>query len=661
MITKIYFSIFVFFLTFPCAVCQTAYHDAIKLSEMLAVSPGTTDFKFPLKDSILYSEILIKYTNNNTSLTLKQIEQEYKDNIYIFKFLPNIGTLAADKGLFSINGTAKSLISSVGGLDVTTFADGLARFLVERSKEEISVTFFDRFKEKLNDYPELTKLFPTTAAFLNLIETYNYASMLQVLKESYEKDINDLSGNLRGLRELTESNCDKCKETNKAECISRINAIVGFFNKEESLYFVASTILIDNLIKGSNTAQIVNAIALDSQVTKFSDFNTANAFKLINLFSESLRSQDGDNIWVSSKDISDKLLSNTNAFTIYLGLLYQKSKSLDIKFDSLRFHDKLGSLVNKTSQIKTYLQELINNTENLNSEIKEIKEKKKDKTGFTTEDYHRYFNSIIDFLEDALKVQPTFNINISTQVAAYLKTTRSAGAIYYSIKNRDFGSVVFNTVIILDNTLPSNVKFKGELIKYGSFVASVAQADNPDEVKNAIEAAALPSGSSRIKRETYSNVSLNAYLGLFAGRERLFEIKETEKQTNFTFGPFAPVGVAWSWGIKPKSKSPTHGGKSFSLFVSLIDVGAVAALRLNDDNTDALPEIQLKNIIAPGLFGVFGFGRSPFSLGAGMQLGPTLRKIEPNVPQQNNDNYYLRYSVFFAVDIPLLNFYTKPR
>jgi hypothetical protein len=633
---------------------QIAYYDAIILSKEIDFAENK---QILLKKTDEVYKILAHYVSPDIQSKRDLIDLEFnKDGQGIDKN-PFIEIKGGTESNRLVELGQKISSSAIGGLDVTTFADGLARFLVERSKEEISVAFFDRFKEKLNDYPELTKLFPTTAAFLNLIETYNYASMLQVLKEGYEKDINDLSGNLRGLRELTEANCD----TNNVECKKRLNAIKNFFDKEESLYFVASTVLVDNLIKGSNAAQIVNAIASDSHVSKFPDANTANAFKLVNLFSESLRSQDSDKIWVGSKDISDKLLSDANVFKIYLALLYQQSKSSNIKFGSSQFHETLDSLVNQTSQIKTYLQKLITYTEVLNSQIKEIKDKKQDKIEFTTEDYYRYFNSTIDFIEHALNIQPTFHIDISTQAAAYLKTTRSAGAIYYSLKNRNFGSVVFNTIIILDNTLPSSAKFKSELIKYGSFVASVAQADSPDEVKNAIEAAALPSGSSRIKRETYYNVSLNAYLGPFAGGERLFEIKETEKQTSFSFGPFAPVGVAWSWGIKPTSDNPTHGGKSFSLFLSIIDVGAVAALRLNDNNTDALPEIKLKNIIAPGLFGVFGFGRSPFSIGAGLQLGPTLRKIEPNVTQQNNDNYYLRYSVFFAVDIPLFNFYTKPR
>ncbi len=60
--------------------------------------------------------------------------------------------------------------------------------------------------------------------------------------------------------------------------------------------------------------------------------------------------------------------------------------------------------------------------------------------------------------------------------------------------------------------------------KLGTFMATFVQAKSSDEVASAIESFALPQGSSRIKRESVFNVSLNAYCGFFGGGEKILNL-----------------------------------------------------------------------------------------------------------------------------------------
>ncbi|MFX5484650.1 hypothetical protein ABTD53_19235, partial [Acinetobacter baumannii] len=64
-------------------------------------------------------------------------------------------------------------------------------------------------KEQLNAFPELKTAFPKTASFLDIIETYSYASVIQVLKEAFETDIQNLPENLYNIKSLTDGDCDK--------------------------------------------------------------------------------------------------------------------------------------------------------------------------------------------------------------------------------------------------------------------------------------------------------------------------------------------------------------------------------------------------------------------------------------------------------------------
>ena len=108
----------------------------------------------------------------------------------------------------------------------------------------------------------------------------------------------------------------------------------------------------------------------------------------------------------------------------------------------------------------------------------------------------------------------------------------------------------------------------------------------------------------------------------------------------------APVGVAFSWGNKGKGKERNNGklpgGKSITLFIPVIDIGVLASFRLGNDSSEVAAEIKLANIVSPGLYFYYGFGKCPISIGLGGQLGPQLRDVtatEVNIDK----NYYFRF------------------
>ena len=169
----------------------------------------------------------------------------------------------------------------------------------------------------------------------------------------------------------------------------------------------------------------------------------------------------------------------------------------------------------------------------------------------------------------------------------------------------------------------------------------------------------MPPGSSTIKRVSIFNVSLNAYTGLYGGHEFIKGI--SDKQAINSYGVTAPIGFSLSWGHNLFGFNSKHEW-STSLFISLIDLGAVAAYRFGDDSTATVPSIQLKDIVSPGAFISIGIPKTPLSINLGAQMGPNLRKVDNNssVPSNDYENkIYWRLSAGFVVDIPLLNLYTK--
>ena len=214
-----------------------------------------------------------------------------------------------------------------------------------------------------------------------------------------------------------------------------------------------------------------------------------------------------------------------------------------------------------------------------------------------------------------------------------------------------------------------------EIFKYGAFLAAVVESKDADEIKKAIQAVALPAGSYSIKRRTFRNISLNSYPGITGGMELASNTGNNSWAPNFGFT--APIGLAVSWGYQTKidgykyftkrnyrrrvERSDKLAGNRFlsghsgTLYLPLIDLGAVVLFRL-DNSQDALPEnVGFQQIFSPGIMYAHGLPDLPISIMGGVQVSPQLRKIG-----EEKANSF-RFNVSVVVDLPLANFHTRTR
>src|SRR6185295_2443452 len=113
--------------------------------------------------------------------------------------------------------------------------------------------------------------------------------------------------------------------------------------------------------------------------------------------------------------------------------------------------------------------------------------------------------------------------------------------------------------------------------------------------------------------------------GAFIGKEYIENVDDDSKVNNY--GISAPVGLAFSFGRIRNNNKPNSGSKSFSIFVSVIDLGAPVSFRFKNDTLNEIPTVTWKDIFAPGVQVIFGFGKVPMSMSFGWQTGPNLRKV----------------------------------
>lgn len=222
---------------------------------------------------------------------------------------------------------------------------------------------------------------------------------------------------------------------------------------------------------------------------------------------------------------------------------------------------------------------------------------------------------------------------------AYCKVTLGeADSITLEKELLDFINEFVSKETVNDTKLTDN-----NAIKVIHFVNEMAGAKDAEEVEKAIDAFALPVGSSSLKEKAKSYFSINAYPGLIGGIEYA-----KGQQRAGSFGFTAPVGLYaqfCSWG----------SGSSLGAFVPIIDIGAPVRLRIDKEkDNEILPDFNFNDIFSPGFYLSYGFGKKlPLALNVGAQYGPKLRDVKTGVEGKLTAVDSYRVNIALVIDIPL--------
>ena len=577
----------------------------------------------------------------------------------------DLSSAQGGKNGVSVLGANEFLSRSIGGLDVTNITKGLAMFMIQRAKQELNIAFFDQFKRFVEKNPEMKIMFPKTSEALANLLSYNYPTMISTLRGKFEEDLAALPIHFEEIFNLPQYQ-DLLKQYPAIKVV------------------VKSIPLIYKLGNG--------ACAPIDIIKDFADFpewaeapgdsafqNTGNAIKLAGIFSESLRINIGKDSsgWVSYNRFNKEIIKDANTQKIYFGLVFGMINKERIKFDASFLADLIRKNTALISGVTLYQDRLLNISETIADEIKEINNIRSKGGKPSLENYRRYISSGIDAVELGLDIATYFNKTVKIY-PDYIIIFRNVNELYKNIYTKQYTPAIINSITIIDKTITligDKIK-KGkdkaindnlakvttfqnrltDLSRYGVFMANMSEAQTPEEVQNAIEAAALPVGSSVIKKYSDFNISLQSYLGVYC----LFNksTSSTVNMWNNSFGITAPIGVSFSYGLR--------NWGSLTLFGSLIDIGAIVDydLKTTPDTTNKTTtttkdyKIELGQIFSPGVYIVYGAGlKLPLSLGIGAQYGPGLGKIDNGQTIINNPSW--RFNVFLCVDIPMFNLFSK--
>jgi hypothetical protein len=647
------------------------------------------------KKSFIY-DVLARNANSDNS-SEENINKLYKDNV----FLKNVTGDSALKYLFtaanfSLQAFQKVSFNKKGGAIPKQIVEGSVDFLIEAVNKEINEAFFVQMEKALSKYDELRILFPKTLESLHKIEVTRYAASLNTMKAAFQEDIRSILSNISKLAELEKYQ----------KLITLYPAL--------TLVFTACD-LISLFRTDAIPADIIYQINNAPYITNCASNNFSSVIKLAALLSNSLRDikindENKDRIgWVDRPRIN-LLRDDTAIFQIFMGLFAQQADGIVFKIgksETFNLQQSLFAERDKVLKGQFIVYNFSESVKKIDEYIQDIKGAKQSAstTSQAVGQYLEVANEIINLAENGLNILPSEKTTaVRKEIKAietkYLPILRQANNILGNIEVKEYGKALYEAdtllsqvftrfnIIELQNTLKESAdkiktavdeiskkslqdiintidsvlelsksdkfdKIREIYIKYGLFISSVAEAKTSADVKEAIKAIALPTGSSRIKKSRSFSIGLNAYVGVYhAWNKQYNNVKLPKTETGIT----VPIGFAVNWGHILCGSLTAYGG--------IVDVGAIFTYKVSTDSS-VKSDIQFSQLLSPSVGLIYGLPiikkyNIPLSIGVNYQWGPKLRKIN----DAGNSVLPLlaqRMNVFIAVDIPILNFHVSKK
>ncbi|HEY7724494.1 MAG TPA: hypothetical protein VH880_04120 [Anaeromyxobacteraceae bacterium] len=181
----------------------------------------------------------------------------------------------------------------------------------------------------------------------------------------------------------------------------------------------------------------------------------------------------------------------------------------------------------------------------------------------------------------------------------------------------------------------------GSLLRMSSLVVEVSAARTSADVARALETAASPAGTWRLRRKK-TVWGLSARLGLAVAAERVQGSPPVPDGT--VLGFHAPVGI--------DASLPVGRTSAFGAMLQVLDLGTVVGARVAGSPGAAgardRPEVGIAQVFAPGAALFLGIGRTPFVLSAGGAWSPSLRPVATGEARN-----VWRVGASLSVDVPI--------
>jgi hypothetical protein len=535
----------------------------------------------------------------------------------------------------------------------TQIINALSQFLVDRTKQELTITFYDNFKDKMEKSInidlgngnflkiELKDVFKNT---YRLFESKNYfdtPSLGEIWILAFKKDLIQLPLSIKEVALRNEK-----------------------LSKTEMVHFaIISYDAINKIKKGEHPINIIDELNEAYYINGKNKFEIDQVIGLLQLFSENLSTDEIKEGYKEIKWINPANLKalNEDQRKYLVGLIYQKGRDNGL-FKKPFLDDSQTTIeayinINNYELLYTLIKRTLNNYSIVSQQLSDLKQNKIGAEK-TLKDYANFINTFYSLFDNTIENYYLLTNNTQYYQSKYYTRCKPIFDDVISINNAIVDSQYAECLLLTNqflNHLFPQISQDNEVYKkinfYGNFMVDVINtSENNGDLKSVIEKYAMPVSSYRIKRTVKSSWDVSAYPGLYLAYE-------FSNSNSFSYGITAPIGFSYSFknfndvGTNKQSSSSTF-------FLSVIDIGAPFSYRFKKDEAEGLPEnIKWEQVFSPGFFYIYGFKNSPLSIGINAQFSPLLREIEENNVLDTKNIF--RIGLTLLVDIPLFNLHSK--
>ena len=590
------------------------------------------DYDFPFKiDStvinIYYDALVLELGSlAQKGIIIKKYNLQKRSEIHEF-----LSTVKADVSLVVSSeptDNQKFSVSNASGINVTSIADGFAKFIASQFKKELTISFFNKITEKINDPDtrDLQVLFKNTKEQLNLIgdRFTHYQAYLASLRQTMEYDCHQIPDRLKIILEDPNSQISNALSSNPDFQYVLDNILTFGLELRDSVHIGKA---LANLKLGKNVGQ------------GLADKNLKGSFQTIQLLSESLRNINSgpkDSYWISPLQM-ESIVKDTSLLHLYLGLIAETSRKDSITLES----GSLFKILNrkKSNEARQLVESMISTIQSVEEIIASAKiGVQKSSKDIVALQYFDAANNLINSSKhlapllppnDAVKLKRfnTLASNINDMTRSFVTQKYSMGILYLS-----------RVLSEIDSSSQALKKINTVITNQGLFIAQMAESQSSDDVAAILENFAAPIGTWRDKRVAKWNVALDSYIG-----PAVYKINDEKARIAFS----TPVGA-----------SVTIPFNHVTFFVSIVDLGPLTSFRLVND-TSEIANLFLKEILSPGIFASINFGDNyPVTLNAGYQQFPLLSKVG-EVENKVSVSRKGGFSGSIVVNIPLFTLYNQ--
>ncbi|KYG82553.1 hypothetical protein [Roseivirga echinicomitans] len=434
-----------------------AYYDAKELATYVKNVPALGQDAFDdLNHDKVVSLLKVYYPSlsglSNRNFAIKLVDPNDENyNPFLNDYLQSISTEGSGFEGAVVKSALVSSPGGIAGLNVTNLATGISKFLIERANQEINILFFDKFKEFLKENEEASTLFPNSANFIINSQPHQYAILLQAFREAFKEDIQNL--------------------VNQLDDLLLLDRYQDFGHDHPEAYAgLAAVVSVSKLIDGGNIADVIKSLGQFQNPADGEAKNLYASIKLMAILSESIRSKDSGNAWVSTSDIETQIIGNDKAIRIYFGLIYKQVEGIEFEVSgsSQAVQGMLKSVSTDISRLRPIL-EYFGTMESSWNTVKiaklEIDRKKLKGESVDYTDYYLYFDKSLDLVDRSLNLN-TFLSSIGYSVGQigamkegrnYLNLLRTGNQIYKNINEKNYSSAVLNFVIAYESIIGEKI------------------------------------------------------------------------------------------------------------------------------------------------------------------------------------------------------------